>query len=187
MARPIEFEVDQALDKALEAFRHQGYAGTSIRGLERATGLSSGSLYNSFGDKDAIFQLVLERYVDTVVARRLAKHMAHDDPVEGLRSLFMTLLEEPDDGAFGCLLTNTAVEFGPEQSEGLADLRRGLRAQENAFLAAVERLSPGRADARLVARRLLALYQGVLVLIRSGYPKDEIRETIAFEFDGLKA
>ncbi|PWR21813.1 TetR/AcrR family transcriptional regulator [Zavarzinia compransoris] len=186
MARPVEFELDQALDAAVEAFRHQGFAGTSIKALERATGLSSGSLYNSFGDKDVIFQQVLGRYVDTVVARRLARHLGQGDPLDGLRALFMTLLDEPGGGSFGCLLTNTAVEFGPAGSEALAGLHRGFKAQEDAFLAAIERLSPGRADAASAARRLLALYQGILVLIRAGYPKEALREAIAFEFDGLK-
>ncbi len=182
MPRPIEFEFEPALDAAVDAFRHDGFAGTSIKALERATGLSSGSLYNSFGDKDAIFQRALGRYVDTIVANRMSKHLAHENPIAGLRALFMTLLEEPDGGASGCLLTNTAVEFGPAQSQTLADLHRGFRLQESAFLAAVERLQPERADAKLIARRLLALYQGILVLIRSGYSKDDLRETIAFEF-----
>lgn len=186
MPRRIEFQVDPALDAAAEAFRHQGYGGTSIKTLERATGLSSGSLYNSFGDKDAIFHLVLERYVNTIVAGRLTKHLAHEDRLEGLRALFMTLLDEPGGGSSGCLLTNTAVEFGPAQSQALAELNRGFRLQESSFLTAVEHVWPGRADARAIARRLLVLYQGFLVLIRSGHPKEELREAIAFEFDNLK-
>ena len=185
MARPIEFEADQALDAAVETFRQQGFAGTSIKTLERATGLSSGSLYNSFGDKDRIFRLALGRYVDRVVARRLTRHLTQGEAIAGLKALFLTLLDEPDGGSFGCLLTNTAVEFGPAEAETLTDLHRGFHNQEEALLAAIERLEPGRTDAPLAARRLLALYQGVLVLMRSGYPKERLREMIAFEFDGL--
>ncbi|ARN82230.1 TetR/AcrR family transcriptional regulator [Methylocystis bryophila] len=186
MPRPIEFEVNPALDAAVEAFRHTGFGGTSIKALENATGLSSGSLYNSFGDKEAIFRLALARYVDTVVSGRLTEHLAQQDPLAGLRDLFMTLLDEPGGGSYGCLLTNTAVELGPGQSEALVDLRRGFQAQEDAFAAVLERLSPESGDARPAARRLLALYQGVLVLIRCGYPKDRLAEMIAFEFDNLK-
>ncbi len=186
MARPLEFEVEPALDAAVEQFRHAGFGGTSIKSLERVTGLSSGSLYNSFGDKDAIFHRALTRYTETVVAGRLAEHLTNDDPLAGLRTLFLTLLDEPGGGSFGCLLTNTAIECGPDQSEAVADVRCGFQLQEEAFLAAIERCSPGRTDAPWAARRLLALYQGVLVLIRSQYPKDRLREMIVFEFENLK-
>lgn len=183
MPRSVGFEVDEALDAAADTFRRRGYSRTSIKTLEEETGLSSGSLNNSFGDKGAIFQLALGHYVDTVVAKRLAKHLAHENPLEGLRALFMTLLKEPGGGSFGCLLTNTAIEFGPAQSQALPELQRGLREQEEAFLVAVERLSPGRPNAKAFARRLLALYQGVLVLVRAGYPKQALREAIDLEFD----
>jgi AcrR family transcriptional regulator len=186
MARPLEFEVEPVLDAAVEAFRHCGYGGTSIKSLEQATGLSSGSLYNSFGDKDAIFHRALARYTETVVAGRLAEHLMDNDPLAGLRTLFLTLLDEPGGGSFGCLLTNTAVECGPWQSEVGADVQCGFLLQEEALLAAVQRLVPFRPDAEQVSRRLLALYQGILVLIRSQYPKNRLREMIAFEFENLK-
>lgn len=186
MARPLEFEVEPALDAAVEAFRQNGFGSTSIKSLERATGLSSGSLYNSFGDKDAIFQCALVRYTETVVAGRLSAHLAKDDPLAGLRALFLTLLEEPGGGSFGCLLTNTAIECGPAESAALGDVRAGFALQEAAFVSAIEQVSPGRFDAAQGARRLLALYQGVLVLIRSQYPKDLLREMIDHEFDTLK-
>ena len=61
MPRTIEFDHDQALRSAMREFRKNGFAATSIKSLEHATGLSSGSLYNSYGDKNAIFAKALAR------------------------------------------------------------------------------------------------------------------------------
>lgn len=182
MPRSIEFEREPALTAAMEAFRRDGYGGTSIKDLERETGLSSGSLYNSFGDKNAIFRKALAHYNQIVVSQRMDEHLARQSPVEGIRSLFLSLLDEPGGGSIGCLLTNSAVEFGVGGSAVKGDIEAGFHIQEAAFTAAIEQL-PSAADAPVHALKLLALYQGVLVLIRFGYPKAKLREMINHEFD----
>ena len=53
------------LDRAALVFWRHGFEATSIQDLEEATGLGRGSLYNSFGDKAALFRAVLARYGET--------------------------------------------------------------------------------------------------------------------------
>jgi len=67
MARELEFDKNEALTAAMNAFRRLGYGGVSIKTLEAETGLSSGSIYNSFGGKDAMFDRVLRHYNKNVV------------------------------------------------------------------------------------------------------------------------
>lgn len=167
----------------MEVFRRHGYAGTSIKSLERGTGLSSGSIYNSFGDKDAIFRKALAHYNNVVVAERMREHLKRRSSVEGLRSLFLSLLDEPDGGSSGCLLTNSAVEFGLRKSSAKGHIQSGFQIEENAFLAAFECLTGVSVNAPAQALKLLALYQGVLVLVRSGYSKARLREMINDEFN----
>lgn len=169
----------------MEAFRRDGYAGTSIKSLERDTGLSSGSLYNSFGDKDAIFRKALVHYNRVVVAERMEDHLDQRSPIEGLRSLFLSLLDEPGGGSSGCLLTNSAVEFGVRESPAKRDVQGGFQIEEGAFMAALGRLPDVSANAPARAIKLLALYQGILVLIRSGYSKAKLQDMINDEFDTL--
>ncbi len=50
------------LDAALELFSHRGYGATSIRDIAGAAGVSTGSVYHHFEDKEAIFLALLEQF-----------------------------------------------------------------------------------------------------------------------------
>jgi TetR/AcrR family transcriptional repressor of nem operon len=54
MARPLEFDREEAIHKAMQLFLRQGYEGTSIEDLTTALGISRASLYNAFGDKHGL-------------------------------------------------------------------------------------------------------------------------------------
>src|SRR5438093_12545846 len=62
MPRPKSFDEDVVLDQAVELFWERGYDGTSLADLEAHLGLGRQSLYNTFGDKQALFLKALERY-----------------------------------------------------------------------------------------------------------------------------
>ncbi|MGE0816464.1 MAG: TetR/AcrR family transcriptional regulator [Vicinamibacterales bacterium] len=56
------------LDAALELFSHRGYGATSMRDIAAKAGVSTGSVYHHFQDKEAIFQALLAQFQD--VTRR---------------------------------------------------------------------------------------------------------------------
>lgn len=62
MPRPRKFDEDDVLVKARRTFTETGYHGTSVENLSQVTGLSKGSLYGAFGDKEALFQQVFDEY-----------------------------------------------------------------------------------------------------------------------------
>jgi AcrR family transcriptional regulator len=68
MARPKEFVEEQALQEALETFQAKGFDGTSIQDLVEAMGINRQSLYDTFGDKENLYHLALERYRSQVPA-----------------------------------------------------------------------------------------------------------------------
>ncbi len=50
------------LDAALELFSHRGYGATSMRDIAGTAGVSTGSVYHHFADKEAIFLALLEQF-----------------------------------------------------------------------------------------------------------------------------
>lgn len=189
MGRTREYDEDAVLTAAMHAFRRKGYLGVSIRDLEAATGIKGGSIYNTYGDKAGLYAAAFEHYNRTVLDRRLRRHAPPCAGIQGLRSLFLSLLDEPMGESFGCLITNAAVEFGGGEAVPPA-VGAGLHALEHTF---IERLRSAKEDGLLnddidplaEATKLLALYQGVLVLVRQGWGKTALASAIGSEFDRL--
>jgi hypothetical protein len=97
-------------------------------------------------------------------------------------------LEEPGGGSYGCLITNSAIEFGGGSSAP-PGATEGLRILSNAFQ---QRLNAAAADKsvsgsrlRAVIAKLLALYQGILVLVRAGWDKRDLKALINDEFSEI--
>jgi len=63
MARPKEFDQEKALRKAIRLFSQQGFAATSTDDLMRVMEVGRQSMYDTFGDKRALFLKALELYV----------------------------------------------------------------------------------------------------------------------------
>src|SRR4029077_15428914 len=60
--RRRQFDVDEALDRALEVFWARGYEGATLPVLTRAMGINRPSLYAAFGNKEQLFRKALDRY-----------------------------------------------------------------------------------------------------------------------------
>lgn len=74
--RPREFDVDRAVDRAMEVFWRKGYEAASMPDLTRAMNINRPSLYAAFGNKEQLFRRVLDRYatgVATFIATALDK------------------------------------------------------------------------------------------------------------------
>jgi TetR/AcrR family transcriptional repressor of nem operon len=190
MGRLRAYDENAVLDRAMHAFRRKGYQAVSIRDLEAATGLKAGSLYNSFGDKAGVFNAAFAHYNRTVLQHRLSHHAPAEASLQGLRELFLSLLKEPNDESYGCLITNSAVELGSEDGPhtGVGEGMRILAAAFAERLDAARRAGflRGTSDPMEGALKLLALYQGILVLVRAGCDKAGLERLILNEFDTLE-
>src|ERR1700704_2217328 len=60
--RPRSFDLDKALDAAMQVFWQKGYEGASLSDLTHAMGVNRPSLYAAFGDKETLFRKALDRY-----------------------------------------------------------------------------------------------------------------------------
>ena len=185
MARPRTFDEQDVLTAAMHAFRRQGYSQISVAHLETATGLGTSSLYHAFGDKAGLFRRALDHYVTSIVASRLDTFAGAEADLDDLEQLFLTLFQAPYDDGYGCLVVNSAAEFGSVDSIASDGVRRGLGLVHR-HIEDVVRRELGAADAEAKAARLVLIYQGVLVLSRAGLLTATHQGAIRQEFDALR-
>jgi TetR/AcrR family transcriptional repressor of nem operon len=174
MARPREFEVDQALRDAAEVFRHKGYHAASLDDLTMGTGLAKGSLYKAFHDKKTLFLEALDLYARESRGRFEETLNAPGSPREAIRQTLVGYIERmrTASGTAGCLLTNTAVEVGHQDDDISQHVRDSFRRRIALFEAAVRRaqdageIDPAK-DTRALAEFLELTVQGIRVGVKT--------------------
>ena len=193
MARPREFDPAAVRDQALRRFWRDGYDGTSLSDLEQATGLGRRSLYNSFGDKMALFLGALTDFralaADTVLSGLEA-------PGAGLAAIEHTLMAlaaagQTPQGRNGCLICSTAAEPVARQAEVGQQVWLHFDRAERAFLKA---LTQARADGALrtgdsvesLAKFLLGTLVSLCTLARAGAPAPTLDAVAAEALNRLR-
>lgn len=135
MPRTRMLSDETVLERAIGVFWQNGYAGTSLRDLTQATGLSSAALYHRFTDKDGLFVEALRRYADEGLVERLVRLAAARDPLRAigdfLDELIAMSLADPDHR--GCLLVYTALDGAAMSDEARALVRTRLGEVERFF------------------------------------------------------
>lgn len=147
--RPRGFDKDAALDAALRVFWEKGYEGASLSDLTSAMGINRPSLYAAFGDKEALFRQVLDRYESGPVAfvHEVLKDRSARRAVEKLLKGMVDSLTCPK-SPHGCLYVQGALACG-DDSEGMREeLARRRTAGE---LALRKRLKKAKDDGELPA------------------------------------
>jgi AcrR family transcriptional regulator len=179
--RPRNFDMTQALDRAMTVFWRKGYEGASLVDLTTAMGINSPSLYAAFGSKEGLFRSVLERYdarrkgfMDTVLAAPDAQTVARTF-LEGVADFAADTsgLNPP-----GCLLLQSGLtcadqvipdEIARHRAEKETALReRFARAHREGDL-------PKSADPAALARYLIAMSNGICVQATTGASAEELR------------
>jgi AcrR family transcriptional regulator len=175
--RPRTFDIDFALERAVDVFWKHGFQDASLHELTEAMGLSKPSLYAAFGDKEALYLKTLDRYV----ARLAERHAAalNDEPdgrraVDGfLRSLALMLADPALPG--GCFIINGTADCGGSTIPASVELALRVALQGSEMMV-LERLQRARCDGDLgdaaqpeaLAALFGALIAGLAVLAKSG-------------------
>jgi AcrR family transcriptional regulator len=176
MGRPPKFDDVEILDRATALFWRDGCDAVTVRDLESALDLRAPAIYRRYASKNVLIQRCVERYVGRVVGSRVRHHLESSaDAIDGLRSFFASSLE-PHPGeemSRGCLLTVTASQTAFQDPAIGAAVRAGMDAIRRGFQAQIERGREAgqiRTDvsAEVLATHLLVVFEGLLVLARSG-------------------
>ncbi len=185
MARPKEFNPDDALDKAMQVFWHKGYEAASIDDLLTAMDINRGSLYDTFGDKQKLFLACLDRYCQGMMTDHLSLLDRPGPALDAIRHSIRSMLELAlsDRTRRGCLIANSAMELSPHEKEIGKKVVRALGGIEEAYYKVLVRakkqaeLKKGQ-DPRALARFLTGMMQGVIVMYKAGTPAEAMRDIV---------
>lgn len=171
MARPREFDREVVLDRAMQTFWRYGYEGTSIQDLVKAMGINRGSLYDTFGDKHALFLEAIAHYEETIVNQAISCLEAPSASRQTIIHFFYDLVDLviTDRERRGCLMTNTAIELCPHDEAAATRIARNFQRLEKAFTTALTRAKDkgelsSKHDLKALASYLCCTLQGLRVL-----------------------
>jgi len=189
MAGVRQFDEDRVLTKALDLFWRQGVRATSMVDLATATGVQRGSLYNAYGDKQAVFLLAFERYADHFLdLARTA--LANPDPRAAIAGFLNVAIANMTSGspARGCLTTRMALEADELGLEVTARLRRLLDDLGDLVSVALSTNSARGAlalDPKVAGDVIVTFTRGLAVMERVYGDKSRLKRTAASLVDLL--
>lgn len=191
MARPKEFDRNEVLEKAMQVFWKKGYERTSVRDLVAAMGINRGSLYDTFGDKEALYLTALERYCSGET--RPAQANAEGEPaISVIRRFFETIAEAgPRARKRGCFVSNTIAEFGSQDSAIARTARAGVERSESAFARLVAQAQAagdiGRSrDPHKLARFLTSSLNGLRLMAKADVSRAELDDIVDVTLAALR-
>jgi AcrR family transcriptional regulator len=172
--RPLSFDRDAAVHRAMLLFWRHGYEGTSLSQLTAAMGIAPPSLYAAFGDKRGLFLEAVKRYLSgPVTSDQLI------DQAPTAREAAWALMEGAaigytgSDTPPGCLLASSAISCSAaadDVREALAAIRRGIEARLRRKIARAIKTAelPASADAKSLAGLTMTVIQGMSTMARDG-------------------
>jgi TetR/AcrR family transcriptional repressor of nem operon len=168
MARPKEFDLERALHRAISAFSQKGFAATSTDDLMRSMEVGRQSMYDTFGDKRALFLKALEAYVSESVRAINAELQSPGSPLAAIRSALVHFSERKDlSGTDGCMGINAICEFGTRDEDVTRITRRAANAQHRTLMATLRRAQmEGELDTRTDIESLADFFESTLAGIR---------------------
>jgi TetR/AcrR family transcriptional regulator, copper-responsive repressor len=189
--RPRAYQPEIALGKALDLFRKDGFAATSLDDLSAATGMNRPSLYGAFGDKRELYLKSYARY--RADAREAMSDIFRDElPIrKRLGRIFAVALDiylSGDAGPRGCFTVMTAASEAIADPEIRAMVLEGFSELDKAF-AACFRLAkengelPASADPQVLAQLASATIHTIAIRARARVPRKELEAIVTGAID----
>lgn len=190
MGRSKEFEEKVVLQKAMEIFWKQGYEKTSMSELVEYMGIHRKSIYDTFGDKHALFLKVVEYYNEFNTAEFKVKILRAKSSRQSIQYIFDYVIEGNDDKHYGCLLVNATTEFGPWDQEVLEKTEAAFSQAEKLIAEIIKKgQNDGefstKYDNELLAEILHNTLLGLRILVKTSASKEKMHNIANFFLDLL--
>ena len=189
--RPRAYEPDVALGKALDLFRKQGFAATSLDDLSEATGMNRPSLYGAFGDKRELYIKSYQRYREDARASMVAIFREEMPVRERLARIYASALNiylSGETGPRGCFTVVTAASEAVGDPEIRAMVLEGLSELDKAFASCFRRAKekgelPESADPAVLAQLASATIHTIAIRSRARVPRKELEAIVKGSID----
>lgn len=165
MARCVEFNETEKIEKAMNAFWEKGYNATSMQDLVDAMQINRSSLYNTFGDKHNLFLKCLSNYFDNAMLELKEKVAKEKSAKQALTNIIRDKVSWIVDCEKGCLGMKTIFEIAPEDLEVRNQMKKNNEIYL-IFLADVVQKAidnkelDGSSDAQLIAEYIVTSFTG---------------------------
>ena len=183
-----QFDDDAVIATALDVFWRKGLHDATMQDLAAATGVQRGSLYNAYGDKEAIFLRAFDQYAEAFL-QAAGDALVQGDTAAGLRHFFDMIIINMTDGSppRGCLTTRTALD-GAISSAEVRERVQGVLSRLEQLIAKTLGSAPAKrnaADANRLARVIVTFTRGLAVMERAGYSRKQLKESAATFIDAV--
>lgn len=184
--RPLSFDRDVALERAMHVFWERGYEAASIADLTAAMGITPPSLYTAFGDKERLFLEAIERYgkgPNSYFSRALAEEPTARCAIERLMLEAAAELTRPCH-PLGCMMvmatTNCSVAAEHVQNALARHRALGVANMQKRIQRGIEEGElPADTDAHVLANFYSTVYQGMSMQAKDGASGESLRATVA--------
>jgi AcrR family transcriptional regulator len=176
--RPREFDRQQALERARDAFWRRGYEGTSMSDLVAALGIASARIYAAFGSKEALFREAIELYEageGGFADRALAEELTAREAIARMLRDAVEIYTRPGQPQ-GCMVVSAATNCSAGNDAVMAWLAKHRRARTASLIARLRKAVkdgelPAQTDVEMLGDCFAALLHGLSVQARDGVPK----------------
>ena len=183
-----QFDEREVIAIALDVFWRKGLHDATMQDLASATGVQRGSLYNAYGDKEAIFLRAFDKYAEQFLATA-GQALARGDAAARLKNFFDLIIANMTSGSppRGCLTTRTALDAAIS-STAVRRRVQGLLGRLEQLIAKAIGSAPDKRptiDANRLARVVVTFTRGLAVMERAGYGRKRLNEAAATFVDVL--
>lgn len=190
MARHLEFDRTDVLDRAADAFWRCGYEPLSAVDIAGAMGVAKSSLYNTFGSKRSLLLESVDHYADSQRSMLVAR-VASEDAQVLLRQMLLDVISD-NNGGWGCLLVNMAAEFGARDAEVRQHIKAGLDGVMDAFATLIrsgQKAGQFKSCINPIEHAVILVtgLAGLRVLAKGGCSADELHPVVNSMLTGLQA
>jgi AcrR family transcriptional regulator len=168
-ARTKEF----IIEKTAPIFNVKGYAGTSLNDITDATGLTKGSIYGNFTNKDEVALAAFDynlQCVDDIISQEIRKQTTFKDKLFVYANVYENFLKYPFPVG-GCPILNTAIEADDTHPALKEKAANAINGWKNKLIALIQKgidTEEFRADvnAEQTALTIIAMIEGGIMITK---------------------